>query len=100
MAEKTREQWKKEWEEYLKDREENYTSELVPLTSDEAIAAMKAGERLESGRDPRHIAQYKWDGQNIIVFDSWEHDCGGGIIIPEAELPQLYHRVWKKKEQA
>jgi hypothetical protein len=105
MAEKTREQWQKEWEEYLKDRKENYTSELVPLTRDEAIAAMKAGEWLVNGIDRYDIAHYHWydyrpylDSDQFLKSDSWYDLAGEGETIPENELPQLYRINWIKKE--
>ena len=104
MAGKTREQWQKEWEEYEKDRAENYISELVPLTRDEAIAAMKAGETLENGKDPYHLAHYHWyeytilNEAHFLESDSWYDLAGDGNIIPEEELPQLYRRIWKKKD--
>jgi len=105
MAEKSREQWQKEWEEHLKDRENNYTSELVPLTHDEAIKAMKAGERLVNGIDRYDIAHYHWydyrpylDEAQFLKSDSWVDMDGEGEIIPEDQLPQLYRIVWKKKE--
>jgi len=106
MAEKTKEQWQKEWEEYQKDRQENYTSELIPLTPDEAISAMKSGENLEDGINPYHMAHYHWhdyrpwlDRACVLKSDSWYDLAGEGDIIPEDKLPQLYKRVWKKKEQ-
>jgi hypothetical protein len=104
MAEKTREQWQKEWEEYLEGREKNYTSELVSLTHDEAIAAMKAGENLVNGIDRYGIAHYHWHEEPILdkayflKSDSYYDLAGDGDIIPENELPQLYRIVTQKKE--
>jgi hypothetical protein len=105
MSEKTREQWQKEWEEHLKDHENNYASELVPLTHDEAIAAMKAGERLVNGKDRYDITHYHWydyrpylDEAQFLKNDSWEDLAGEGEAIPEDQLPQLYRIVAKKKD--
>jgi hypothetical protein len=65
---------------------------LIPLSREEALEAMKAGEYLVNGVDPWHIKQYRWDGGNIISYDSWEYDCGGGVIVPMVDLPQLYRQ--------
>ncbi|GHV65557.1 hypothetical protein AGMMS49587_19960 [Spirochaetia bacterium] len=66
------------------------TQSLSPLSPEEAIEVMKAGERLVNGKEPWHIAQYKWDGKNIVKFDSWYDLAGDGEIIKD--LPQLYRQ--------
>jgi hypothetical protein len=63
---------------------------LIPLSREEALAAMKAGERLVNGMEPWHIAQYKWDGEKIVKFDSYYDLAGDGEIIEDA--PQLYRQ--------
>jgi len=105
MAEKTKEQWRKEWEDQRKDDIENYTTELVPLSREEAIAAMKAGERLVNGTEPYHSAHYQWydyrpyiDKDQFLKSDSWYDLAGEGEVIPENELPQLYRIKRIKKE--
>jgi hypothetical protein len=65
--------------------------ELIPLSPDKALDAMKAGERLVNGEEPWHIAQYKWDGKNIIKFDSYYDLAGEGEIIKD--VPQLYRQT-------
>jgi hypothetical protein len=90
----------------MSDEEKSTASELVPLTREEAIAAMKAGETLEDGIKPYNLAHYHWhdyrpwlDKDCFLSSDSYYDLCGDGTEIPEDQLPQLYRRVWKKKDQ-
>jgi hypothetical protein len=64
---------------------------LTPLSPDEALAAMKAGERLVNKKEPWHEAQYKWDRGTIVKYDCYYDLAGDGEIIEEA--PQLYRRT-------
>jgi hypothetical protein len=81
-----------------------YTSERVPLTHEEALAAMKAGERLVNGTESYGIAHYHWHEEPILnkayvlKSDSYYDLHGEGEIIPEDQLPQLYRILTKKKE--
>ena len=44
------------------------------LTPKEAVEAMLKGERLVDYKHFPDIAQYRWDGNNFIVYDSYEYD--------------------------
>jgi hypothetical protein len=44
------------------------------LTPKEAIEAMLNGERLVDYKHTPDIAQYRWNGNNFIVYDSYEYD--------------------------
>jgi len=63
---------------------------LTPLRHDEAITALKAGERLVNGKDNYDVAHYHWYKNNILESDSYNDLVGEGNNIPENELPQLY----------
>ena len=97
MAEKTKEQWQKESEEFYKKVDENFEKELVPLNRDEAIAEMKKGNHLQNGVDPAHMKKYTWEGPSAVTSNSWEYDFGGGVPIATDDLPQLYEEMWRRK---
>jgi hypothetical protein len=65
---------------------------LTPLSHDEAITALKAGERLVNGKDNYDIAHYHLFGNEILKSDSYYDLHGEGEKIPEDKLPQLYRR--------
>ena len=44
------------------------------LTPKEALEAMLKGERLVDYKHNRDVAEYRWDGNNFIVYDSYEYD--------------------------
>jgi hypothetical protein len=64
--------------------------DLTPLSKDEAIFALKSGERLVNGNDSYGIAHYHWYEDHILESDSYYDLVGEGTTIPENELPQLY----------
>jgi hypothetical protein len=86
MAEKTKKQWCKEWEEY----QNTHTIELVLLSKEEALEAMKAGEALVNADERWGLAQYKWYDGKVIKADSYYDLYGEGKIV--TDLPQLYRR--------
>jgi len=63
---------------------------LTPLARDEAIIALKSGERLVNGKDNYDVAHYHWYDGHILESDSYYDLIGEGKIIPENALPQLY----------
>jgi hypothetical protein len=63
---------------------------LTPLNHEEAIIALKSGERLVNGIDNYDVARYHWYDDHILVSDSYYDLSGEGVTIPENELPQLY----------
>jgi len=63
---------------------------LTPLSHDEAITALKAGERLVNGKDNYDVAHYHLFGNEILKSDSYYDLNGEGETIPEDKLPQLY----------
>jgi len=65
-------------------------SNLIPLSREEALEAMKAGERLVNGEDDYGIAHYHWHEGCVLKSDSYYDLYGEGNIIPENKLPQLY----------
>jgi hypothetical protein len=50
---------------YLKENE---------LTPKEAVEAMLNGERLVDFENPADVAQYRWDGEHFIRYDSYYYD--------------------------
>ena len=44
------------------------------LTPREAVDAMLNGERLVDFKNPADIAQYRWNGENFIKYDSYYYD--------------------------
>jgi hypothetical protein len=50
---------------YLKENE---------LTPKEAVEAMLNGERLVDFKNYPDVAQYRWDGENFIRYDSYYYD--------------------------
>ena len=50
---------------YLKENE---------LTPREAVEAMLNGERLIDFENPSDIAQYRWNGENLVRYDSYYYD--------------------------
>jgi hypothetical protein len=69
---------------------EDVTDNLILLSREEALGAMRAGERLVNSKDGPDIASYKWDGGKVVVFDGCYWDSAKAV--PENELPQLYRR--------
>ena len=65
-------------------------SKLTPLSSDEAIKAMKVGERLVDENDRYDLAHYHWHDGQVLCSDSYYDLYGEGNIIPLDKLPQLY----------
>jgi hypothetical protein len=63
---------------------------LTPLSHDEAIAALKAGEYLVNGKEAYGVAHYHWYEDHILESDSYYDLVGEGNKIPENEIPQLY----------
>jgi len=63
---------------------------LTPLNHDEAITALKSGERLVNGEERYDIAHYHWFSNEILSSDSYYDLHGEGVSIPEDKLPQLY----------
>ena len=63
---------------------------LTSLSHDEAITALKAGERLVNGKDNYDVAHYHLFGNEILKSDSYYDLHGEGVTIPENKLPQLY----------
>jgi hypothetical protein len=63
---------------------------LTPLNHDEAIIALKAGERLVNGENNYDVAHYHWYEGSILKSDSYYDLVGEGTTIPENDLPQLY----------
>ena len=63
---------------------------LFPLNREEAIEAMKAGERLVDGVRSYDIAHYHWHKNRVMVSDSHYDLNGEGYKIAEDKLPQLY----------
>jgi len=65
-------------------------SNLTPLTHEDAIKALKAGERLVNGTESYDVAHYHYYQGSILKSDSYYDLSGEGDIIEENELPQLY----------
>jgi len=63
---------------------------LTPLSHDEAITALKAGERLVNGKDNYDVAHYHLFNNEILKSDSYYDLNGEGETISEDKLPQLY----------
>jgi len=63
---------------------------LTALSHVEAIAALKAGERLVNGKDNYDVAHYHLYNNEILKSDSYYDLNGEGEKIPEDKLPQLY----------
>jgi hypothetical protein len=63
---------------------------LTPLSHDEAITALKAGEHLVNGKDNYDVAHYHLYNSEILISDSYNDLPGEGVTILENELPQLY----------
>ena len=97
MKEKLNEQLHKESEEFYKKINDHFHWELVPLNHEEAIIELKKGRYLENGVDPAHEIQYKWDGKNVVTFNAWEYNFGGGVIVAIEEIPQLYKEMYKRR---
>jgi len=71
-------------------------SNLTPLTHEEAIKALKAGERLVDGKQSYDVAHYHYYQGDILISDSYYDLIGEGKKIEEDALPQLY-RIGKGK---
>ena len=69
---------------------ETIDSNLVPLSREEALDAMKAGERLVNGKQSYDVAHYHWHDNCVLKSDSYYDLHDEGNIIPENALPQLY----------
>jgi len=65
-------------------------SNLTPLTHEEAIKALKAGEHLVDGKNSYGVAHYHYYQGNILISDSYYDLVGEGEKIEEDALPQLY----------
>jgi len=65
-------------------------SNLTPLTHEEAIKALKAGERLVNGTESYDKAHYHYYQGSFLKSDSYYDLIGEGDNIEEDELPQLY----------
>ena len=63
---------------------------LTPLSHDEAITALKAGEHLVNGKDNYDVAHYHLYNNEILISDSHYDLHGEGETISEDKLPQLY----------
>ena len=77
------------------------SGKLLPLTRQEAIEAMKAGETLVDGIKPYNYAHYHWyfypelNEGSYLSSDSFEDLAGEGIEIPEHKLPHLFRMAEK-----
>jgi (p)ppGpp synthase/HD superfamily hydrolase len=69
---------------------------LLPLSKEDAIAAMKAGEQLEDAFQSADLAKYKWYDGEVLCHDSYYDLWDEGKVIPLDKLPQLYRRIYKK----
>lgn len=69
---------------------------LTPLTHEEAIKALKAGERLVDGKQNYDVAHYHYYQGGILISDSYYDLIGDGVEIEEDAIPQLY-RIGKGK---
>jgi len=65
-------------------------SNLIPLTHEDAIKALKKGEILVDGKQSYDIAHYHYYHGGILSSDSYYDLEGDGKEIEESELPQLY----------
>jgi len=63
---------------------------LTALSHDEAVTALKSGERLVNGVDSYGVAHYHLFGNEILISDSYYDLHGEGVPIQENKLPQLY----------
>jgi hypothetical protein len=75
------------------DKNETAENNLIPLSREEALKAMKAGEHLVNGKDRYGIAHYHWHEDHVLKSDSYYDLYGEGETIPEDKLPQLYRQA-------
>jgi len=62
-------------------------SNLIPISRDEALASMFVyDERFQDGKQSADIASYKWNGRQIVEYNSYEIDSD--VIV--TDIPQLY----------
>jgi len=65
-------------------------SNLPPLTHEEAVKALKAGERLVNGTESYSKAHYHFYQGRILKSDNYYDLVGEGEEIKESDLPHLY----------
>ena len=71
-------------------KENTIDNNLISLSKEEALEAMKNGERLVNGKERYDIAHYHLYQGRILKSDSYYDLVGEGEVIEEDELPQLY----------
>jgi predicted RNase H-like HicB family nuclease len=71
-------------------KENAIDNNLISLSKEEALEAMKNGERLVNGKERYDIAHYHLYQGRILKSDSYYDLVGEGEVIEEDELPQLY----------
>ena len=71
-------------------REKKVDDNLFPLSKEEAIEAMQAGERLVDGIGEYWHFKYHWCEGHILKSDNYEDLYGEGNIIEIEKMPLLY----------
>jgi len=74
---------------------------LTPLTHEDAIKALKSGERLVNNIQSSDILHYHYFQGKIYKSYSYVDPIGDGNVIEENELPQLYRfcEIWNNADE-